>query len=133
MMTILSDKIMRGVAIMLASSGAWACSSATHADGCARFPSNFARSDISIYKLEQVSVELPPIRKAISRIHECYPHHRYMNLDYKLIIEGAREYKEGTYFVVAELHGADDLRLAFEVDKDGNVLNSYQYSMLHSL
>jgi len=53
-----------------------------------------------------------------------------MALDYTMEIRDHRVLDNRFYLVIAELHGADDLMLIFKVDESGNVVGSYQRSML---
>jgi hypothetical protein len=112
---------------MLAALVSYGCSQATIK--CANFPFGYKRMNIVTSTFKEVRLDLPEIKRSLLTIQECYPSHRYMEFNNKLEIKYALRFRDNAYLVVAELDGVSDLILMFEIDREGEIIGSYQGSM----
>lgn len=105
------------------------CEASRINNACDTFPDQYARLNASIYNLERASLDDPIIARSITYIRECYPTHRYRDLDNDLVLESVRRSTSGRYLAIFELYGVSDLRLVFVIEPTGNVTQSYLFGM----
>ena len=96
---------------------------------CDNFPEEYSRIKASEVQGKKVSLSTPIVKSATLKIEQCYPKHSYMGLDNKVEFVEAVNQGGGSYLIVSEIYGINDVGLVFRTDKSGNVVNAYQLSM----
>jgi hypothetical protein len=96
---------------------------------CKTFPSEYDVLDEPVYRMK-ITHNIPAkLTRSLDLIKKCYPLKKYPTSESGITFENVRLYGD-RYLILYEIEGVSDVRIAFLVDSEGEVLKSFQFGTL---
>lgn len=97
-------------------------------DRCEDFPKNLSEMPVRMWELPKADSEILPVPAKLL-IESCYPKADYSYPGHPMIEEGVRAYGQDKLIVSYEHEGVSDTRVAFVVNRSGQITSVFQYGM----